>query len=172
MSPLPHLLLLLLLPWHVAGRLTLVLAWLSFFPDKLLLGCCIGRVPRLPIPPACLPQVTGMAVLMLVLGAALLLWSHIIWLVLLLLSMWRFYSFKVKIVHPGSSTSSTTAHQHSSSSLAGSGASAHDSNTPVAADALTTPPPPSAALPEPGDRRKPAAAGGGPDSCIVDIQGS
>jgi hypothetical protein len=92
-----------------------------------------------------------MAVLMLVLGAALLLWSHIIWLVVLLLSMWRFYSFKVKLVHPGSST---TAHQHSSSSLAGSGASVHDSGMPVAADTL------------------PAAAGKAPDSCIVDIQGS
>ena len=34
-------------------------------------------------------QITNMGVLSLVLGAMCLLWSHIIWLVLLLLSMWR-----------------------------------------------------------------------------------
>ena len=111
-----------------------------------------------------------MAVLMLVLGAALLLWSHIIWLVVLLLSMWRFYSFKVKIAHPGSSA--TSQHQ-SSGSLAGSGASAHGIDTPVAAGTLPMPLPPAAALPaESVGGREPAAAGGAPAACVLDIQGS
>mgnify|MGYP001810669211 CR=1 FL=1 len=50
-------------------------------------GPCACVVP--PHAAACLltPRVQG--VLTLVLGAVLLLWSHIIWLVLLLLSMWR-----------------------------------------------------------------------------------
>ncbi|KAL4452201.1 hypothetical protein ABPG75_007863 [Micractinium tetrahymenae] len=40
-------------------------------------------------------DITSMGVLTLVLGAVLLLWSHIVWLVLLLLSMWRFRKFQV-----------------------------------------------------------------------------
>lgn len=40
-------------------------------------------------------EVTGMGVLSLVLGAAFLLWSHCIWLVVLLLSMWRFFKWRV-----------------------------------------------------------------------------
>lgn len=40
-------------------------------------------------------DISSMGVLTLVLGAVLLLWSHIVWLVLLLLSMWRFRKFQV-----------------------------------------------------------------------------
>ncbi|KAL4441191.1 hypothetical protein ABPG77_011428 [Micractinium sp. CCAP 211/92] len=40
-------------------------------------------------------DISSLAVLTLVLGAVLLLWSHIVWLVLLLLSMWRFRKFQV-----------------------------------------------------------------------------
>ena len=44
---------------------------------------------------ALLLQITDMGVLSLVLGAMCLLWSHIIWLVLLLLSMWRYTTWQL-----------------------------------------------------------------------------
>ena len=40
-------------------------------------------------------QITNMGVLSLVLGAMCLLWSHIIWLVLLLLSLWRYATWQL-----------------------------------------------------------------------------
>ncbi|KAL4431241.1 hypothetical protein ABPG75_006497 [Micractinium tetrahymenae] len=42
-------------------------------------------------------NVTSMRVLLISLGAMLLLWSHIIWLVLLLLSMWRYKEWRVVV---------------------------------------------------------------------------
>lgn len=44
----------------------------------------------LPSPTSPLFKITNMGVLMLLLGAMLLLWSHVIWMIVLLLSMWRF----------------------------------------------------------------------------------
>jgi hypothetical protein len=40
-------------------------------------------------------DITGMSVINIVLGAAMLLWSHLVWLLMLVLNMWRFYDFNV-----------------------------------------------------------------------------
>ncbi|PSC72056.1 hypothetical protein C2E20_4621 [Micractinium conductrix] len=50
-------------------------------------------------------EISQMGVLTLVLGAVLLLWSHIIWLVLLLLSMWRYRQFEVAALSGDSTVS-------------------------------------------------------------------
>lgn len=40
-------------------------------------------------------DITGMGVINIVLGGALLLWSHLVWLLMLLLNLWQFYEFEV-----------------------------------------------------------------------------
>lgn len=53
-------------------------------------------------------DITNMGVLTLVLGAALLLWSHIIWFTLLLLSTWRYLNWTVVIAPNGAGESTAS----------------------------------------------------------------
>lgn len=37
-----------------------------------------------------------MGVINIVLGAIMLLWSHLVWLLMLMLSLWQFYDFEIR----------------------------------------------------------------------------
>ena len=40
-------------------------------------------------------DMSSLGVINIVLGSAMLLWSHLVWLLMLMLSLWRFYDFEV-----------------------------------------------------------------------------
>ncbi len=61
-----------------------------------------------------------MGVLLLVLGSMFLLWSHLIWMILLLLSIWRYLDWKIVVPEQAGPSANSGSGKSSMAAMAGS----------------------------------------------------
>ncbi|KAL4853606.1 hypothetical protein ACK3TF_005436 [Chlorella vulgaris] len=95
--------------------------------DSITVSDVCLTIPAISTSPVCGWQamevcydVTNMGVLLLVLGSMFLLWSHLIWMILLLLSIWRYLDWKIVVPEQAGPSANSGSGKSSMTATAGS----------------------------------------------------